>query len=76
MSIESYEFTWTDGSNGDFRKFYLMTEEYYSKIVGGEKNRIVSWTTLWTTHFSPNTRKVSPKIDAFWEKKNCVLGEI
>ena len=40
MSIESYEFTWTDGSNSDFRKFYLKTEEYYSKIVGGEKNRI------------------------------------
>jgi len=39
MSIESYEFTWTDGNNGDFREFYLKTEEYYSKIVGGEKNR-------------------------------------
>ena len=29
----------TDGSNEDFHKFYLKTEEFYSSIVGGLKNR-------------------------------------
>ena len=33
------EYKWTDGRNEDFRKFYLKTEEYYSSIVGGLKNR-------------------------------------
>lgn len=33
------EFIWTDGNNEDFRRFYLKTEEYYSQIVGGKKNR-------------------------------------
>ncbi len=33
------EFIWTDGNNEVFRDFYLKTEEYYSRIVGGEKNR-------------------------------------
>ena len=30
---------WTDGSNEDFRRFYLSTEEYYSSLVGGVQNR-------------------------------------
>ena len=33
------EYKWTDGRNEDFRNFYLKTEEYYSSIVGGLKNR-------------------------------------
>ena len=33
------EYNWTDGNDGDFHKFYLKTEEYYSGIVGGLKNR-------------------------------------
>ena len=33
------EYRWTDGSNEDFHNFYLKTEEYYSNIVGGLKNR-------------------------------------
>ena len=32
-------FKWTDGNNEDFQNFYLKTEEYYSSIVGGIKNR-------------------------------------
>ncbi len=33
------DYKWTDGSNEDFQKFYLKTEEFYSSIVGGLKNR-------------------------------------
>jgi N-acetylglutamate synthase-like GNAT family acetyltransferase len=33
------DYKWTDGNNEDFRKFYLKTEEFYSSIVGGLKNR-------------------------------------
>lgn len=33
------EYKWTDGRNEDFRMFYLKTEEFYSSIVGGLKNR-------------------------------------
>ena len=33
------EYRWTDGSDKDFRRFYLKTEEYYSSIVGGLQNR-------------------------------------
>ena len=33
------EFIWTDGNNEAFHGFYLKTEEYYSRIVGSEKNR-------------------------------------
>ena len=33
------EYIWTDGNNQDFQRFYLKTEEYYSKIAGGKKNR-------------------------------------
>ena len=33
------EYRWTNGNNEDFRYFYIMTEEYYSKIVGGISNR-------------------------------------
>lgn len=33
------DYKWTDGNNEDFRMFYLKTEEFYSNIVGGLKNR-------------------------------------
>lgn len=33
------EYKWTDGTNISFQKFYLITEDYYSKIVGGIENR-------------------------------------
>ena len=33
------EYKWTDGSDEVFREFYLKTEEYYSSIVGGLRNR-------------------------------------
>ena len=33
------EYIWTDGNDKDFQRFYLKTEEYYSQIVGGKKNR-------------------------------------
>ena len=35
----SLRFEWTDGNNEAFRQFYLVTEAYYSRIVGGEENR-------------------------------------
>ena len=33
------DYRWTDGNDENFRKFYLKTEEFYSSIVGGLKNR-------------------------------------
>ena len=33
------DYRWTDGNDEDFQKFYLKTEEFYSSIVGGLKNR-------------------------------------
>ena len=33
------EYTWTDGGNPAFAHFYRITEDYYSALVGGEKNR-------------------------------------
>ena len=33
------DYRWTDGNDEDFRKFYRKTEEFYSSIVGGLKNR-------------------------------------
>lgn len=33
------EYLWTDGNNAIFQYFYIITEEYYSKIVGGIENR-------------------------------------
>ena len=32
-------FRWTDGTNKVFHKFYLITEDYYNRIVGGAENR-------------------------------------
>lgn len=36
---ENIEFRRTDGANSDFQVFYQITEDYYSCLVGGEKNR-------------------------------------
>ena len=33
------EFRWTNGSDEAFHDFYLKTEDFYSSIVGGRKNR-------------------------------------
>ena len=33
------DFRWTDGRDIAFHDFYLKTEEFYSSIVGGRKNR-------------------------------------
>ena len=33
------KYRWTDGNDEDFHRFYLSTEAYYSRIVGGLKNR-------------------------------------
>lgn len=37
--MEQIEYRWTNGKDEDFQRFYLITEEYYSEIVGGIKNR-------------------------------------
>ena len=37
--MSNLEFKWTDGTDKAFHKFYLITEDYYSSIVGGVENR-------------------------------------
>ena len=37
--LKDMEYRWTDGSDADFHRFYLKTEEFYSSIVGGFENR-------------------------------------
>ena len=37
--MSNLEFRWTDGTNKVFHKFYLITEDYYNRIVGGAENR-------------------------------------
>lgn len=32
-------YQWTDGNHPAFRRFYAVTEAYYSRIVGGKENR-------------------------------------
>ena len=34
-----FNYIWTDGNNEVFRRFYLITEDYYSSLVGGKENR-------------------------------------
>ena len=34
-----FNYIWTDGNDEVFRHFYLITEEYYSSLVGGKENR-------------------------------------
>ncbi len=38
-NMNQIEYKWTNGENEDFKKFYRITEEYYSKLVGGIENR-------------------------------------
>ena len=33
------QYKWTDGNDPAFAHFYRITEDYYSALVGGEKNR-------------------------------------
>lgn len=35
----SLHFIWTDGTSEEFHRFYLVTEEYYSSLVGGKERR-------------------------------------
>ncbi len=37
--LKNTDCRWTDGNDGDFKRFYLKTEEFYSSIVGGVENR-------------------------------------
>ncbi len=37
--MEKPHFIWTDGTDEEFHHFYLVTEAYYSSLVGGRKNR-------------------------------------
>ncbi|MBR3360711.1 MAG: hypothetical protein Q4D15_10435 [Lachnospiraceae bacterium] len=37
--MSNLEFRWTNGTDTAFQKFYLITEEYYSNLVGGVENR-------------------------------------
>lgn len=33
------EYVWANGMHEDFQRFYQITENYYSEIVGGEEHR-------------------------------------
>lgn len=37
--MEKLHFEWTDSTSEQFRRFYLITEEFYSSLVGGAENR-------------------------------------
>lgn len=39
MNLNNIDYKWTDGTNEAFQRFYLITEDYYSKIAGGVENR-------------------------------------
>ena len=39
LENSKYRYVWTDGNNEIFQHFYLITENYYSSIVGGEEKR-------------------------------------
>jgi ribosomal protein S18 acetylase RimI-like enzyme len=34
-----FNYKWTDGNDEVFRQFYIITEDYYSSLVGGKENR-------------------------------------
>lgn len=38
-NMKQIEYKWSNAKDDDFQRFYIITEEYYSKIVGGIKNR-------------------------------------
>ena len=33
------QFIWTNGNDETFKHFYLVTEQYYNRLVGGEEKR-------------------------------------
>ena len=37
--MDQVTYKWTDADNADFKRFYLITEEYYDNLVGGNRNR-------------------------------------
>ncbi|MDE7367364.1 MAG: GNAT family N-acetyltransferase [Lachnospiraceae bacterium] len=37
--LNTIEYLWTNGMHEDFQRFYQITENYYSEIVGGEEHR-------------------------------------
>lgn len=37
--MEQVEYRWTDGLDHDFQHFYVVTEEFYSRLAGGAENR-------------------------------------
>lgn len=39
INLNNIDYKWTVGTNKTFQRFYLITENYYSKIVGGVENR-------------------------------------
>lgn len=39
FDMGGFDFKWSDGNNDDFMKFYLITEEYYNRLVGGLEKR-------------------------------------
>ena len=53
------EYNWTDGNDGDFHKFFLKTEEYYSGIVGMHTLSVIEQLNI-LKHISP-----PPKIDRY-----------
>ena len=39
MDTDKYRYVWTYGNNEIFQHFYIITENYYSSLVGGEEKR-------------------------------------
>ena len=37
--MEHVKYIWTDSDDPDLKRFYLITEEYYNSLVGGQCNR-------------------------------------
>ncbi|MBQ6181206.1 MAG: GNAT family N-acetyltransferase [Ruminococcus sp.] len=37
--MDQISYIWTNADDPDFRRFYLITEEYYNSLVGGRSNR-------------------------------------
>lgn len=52
--MDFVDFKWTDGKDEDFKKFYIITEEYYNKLVGGPDKR----TEFIPYNLSDNIRDV------------------
>ncbi len=72
---------WTDGTQEDFQRFYRITEDYYSSIMGGADRRksfmpytqslaIIRFQTI-RLMINWKGRPVLPEI--FWRKNKNVL---